>query len=307
MNPRCSAPQKQGGVALLVFFMVVFFATASAFLTVVNNNVVGRQSAVNTISALSAAKDSLIAYAVLHGDYYGAAGAGPGHLPCPDTNDNSSENSPCNTPFGRLPESITVPGGPVFPLSSYDSGVDQQIWYALSDDFRRNPTGVLNSSSTGNITLDGQTNIAAVLIFPDEAQISQSRPNNNAANYLEAGNALGTAFVSNNPADPENFNDTVLGISVDEIMSPVTARVAETIKIQLDIYHGLNGNYPPDQAEFVTAMGGAPAWLAANNWAAITTYAQLTTDSGSVVFGGCGITYTLDVSIIAIAKSSSRC
>ncbi|NKB32937.1 MAG: hypothetical protein GKR91_07545 [Pseudomonadales bacterium] len=307
MNSLVSVPSRQQGIILLVLFIVVFFATASIFLTIVSNNVIDQRGSTNTIEALRDTKDALIAYAVLHGDYYGAAGAGPGHLPCPDTNNNGLENSPCVTAIGRLPISITLPSAAMFPLSAYDSGVDQQIWYALSDAFRRNPTGVVNTTTTGNITVDGQTGIAAVIMFPDEALVSQTRPNNNVANYLESGNAVGTAFVSNNPANPDNFNDQVLAISINEIMSPVTARIAETIKIQLDIYHGVNGNYPPDQTEFNTAMGGAPAWFASNNWAANTTYTQLTPDTGSVLFTGCNITYTLDVAVISVAKTSSFC
>ena len=301
-------PSSQRGVAVIILFMILFMAGASLFLTYVNNNVVNQQADFATMQAMRDAKDALISYAVLHGDYYGAAGAGPGHLPCPDSNGNAQENVPCGTnALGRLPESIILPSGAVFPLSSYNSGIDEQLWYGLADPVRRSPANAFNSGTATNLTLDGQGSIAAVLIAPGEALPSQSRGNNNDANYLEAGNAGGPAYVSNNPADQANFNDRVLSISVAEIMSPVTTRIAETMKGQLDNYHTTNGNYPPDQASFDGALGAAPAWLAANNWIAVTTYAQVDADTATLVFAGCNITYTLSNASGAITRNSSQC
>lgn len=298
----------QRGVVVIILFMILFMAGASLFLTYVNNNVVNQQADTATMQAMRDVKDALISYAVLHGDYYGAAGAGPGHLPCPDTNGNAAENVPCGTnALGRLPESITLPSGAVFPLSTYNSGIDEQLWYGLADSARRSPAAAFNTSTTSNLTLDGQGGVAAVLIAPGEGLPSQSRGNNNDANYLEAGNAGGPDFVSNNPADPENFNDRVLSISIAEIMSPVTARVAETMKVQLDNFHTTNGNYPVDQATFNTAFGAAPAWLAANNWLAITSYVQVDGDTATLVFAGCNITYTLSNPAGTITRASSQC
>ena len=82
---------------IIILFMILFMAGASLFLTYVNNNVVNQQADTATMQAMRDAKDALISYAVLYGDYYGASGAGPGHLPCPDSNGNAAENEPCGT------------------------------------------------------------------------------------------------------------------------------------------------------------------------------------------------------------------
>lgn len=305
-------PQKalssQRGVVVIILFLVLFMAGASLFLTYVNNNVVNQQADTATMQAMRDAKDALISYAVLHGDYYGAAGAGPGHLPCPDSNGNGAENAPCGiNALGRLPGSITLPSGAVFPLSNHNSNIDEQLWYGLANPVRRSPITAFNSSTTSNLTLDGQAGVAAVLIAPGEGLPSQNRGNNNDANYLEAGNAGGPNFVSNNPADPDNFNDRVLSISIAEIMSPVTARIAETMKVQLDSFHTANGNYPVDQTAFNRALGAAPAWLAANNWLAVTSYVQVDADTATLVFASCNITYTLSNTAGTITRNNSRC
>ena len=86
-----SVPIHQRGVVLLLLFFVLFMAGASVLLTTLNSNTVGNRQRVATAEALQEAKQALIGVAVLYGDYYGAAGAGPGHLPCPDT-DNDGLN-----------------------------------------------------------------------------------------------------------------------------------------------------------------------------------------------------------------------
>lgn len=293
---------------MLIMFMILFLAGASVFLTVMNNNVLNQQENTDAMAAMRDAREALISYAVLYGDYYGPGGAGPGHLPCPDTNRSGTENVPCNgTTLGRLPESIVLPSGDVFVLSDYLSGIDQQIWYAVSPAFRRNSPGVVNTTTTGSFTVDGRTDIAAVLIAPGEDMYFQSRPNSNSSNYLEAGNDGGPDFVSNNPADPNNFNDRVLAIAASDIRSPVSARLAEQIKIQLDTYFAVNGSYPPDATEFTAALAGAPTWFTANGWDGVTTYAQLSATTASVVFSGCAITYTLDQTTPNIGRTGTRC
>ncbi len=302
----------QQGVIILLMFVILFMAGASLFITYAGNNVVAFQSNDESVSALRDAKAALIAYAVLHGEHYGAAGAGPGHLPCPDTNGNGSENTPCgNNALGRLPQSIVAPtSGDTIQLSDFNYGVDQQLWYALANPARRTPVSAFNTTTATTHTLDGQT-MVAVLISPGQALGSQSRPSNNRTNYLEGTNTAGTSFVTNNGNGPDVFNDKALGITVNDIMEPVTARVAETIKTELDTYHGVNGQYPPDNAEFLTAIATAPAWFATNSWndtAAVTTYAQLTADTASLIFTGCGgLTYTLNNATGTITRAGTGC
>ncbi|MEQ8952619.1 MAG: hypothetical protein RL120_00675, partial [Gammaproteobacteria bacterium] len=191
--------------------------------------------------------------------------------------------------------------------SNYNHDADQQFWYSLSDAFRYSPASVLNSSSAATLSVDGQGGFAAVIIAPGEAVASQNRPSNNASNYLEAGNVGGPAFVNSNPPDPDNFNDIVFGISMAELMPMVTARVAESVRTQLNAYHGINGFYPIDQAEFASAMTTAPAWYAANQWGTVANYVRLSPDSATVLFTGCNITYTFAITAPSASRPTSQC
>ncbi len=308
MNQRQQPPRRQQGVILLLLAAIFLLVGAGVFITVMNNNVVVQRSDANTVAALRDARDALVSFAVLHGDYYGAAGAGPGHLFCPDTNGNGVENAPCGAgAIGRLPLTMTLPSGSVFPVSDYNSNIDQQLWYSLSDAFRYSPAGVLNTATATAITVDGLGGFAAVIIAPGEATGSQGRPSNNSNNYLEAGNIGGPGFVNSDAVDPDNFNDLVIGITMGEIMSPASARVAEVIRNQIDAYHVANGFYPVDQVEFGVAMAGAPAWYAANQWDLVATYNQLTNDTASVLFTGCNITYTFDIAAASATRSAAQC
>jgi hypothetical protein len=345
INRMLKPPSRaQRGIVLLLVMFALLLVGTSVYIRVLSNSDVFLQQGRNTTSALSGIKESLISYSVLYADYYGVASAGPGHLMCPDTDGDGIEDAPCALDsLGRLPTSMTLPFGDIFPLSSYESGIDQQIWYALSDDFRRSPVGpmtALNTSTVGNLTLNGLGGIAAVLIAPEEVIAAQTRGSNSSADYLEAGNVAAPDFVSFNQLDPANFNDRVLPISLTEIFSPVTVRVAEVIRIQLDDYHAISGGYPANQNDFedvlngiVPAGGGGgggkggggrggkgggkgggggvlspmPAWFVSNDWFSVSNYTQISNDSGNVDFSGCNIIYTLNFAVSSLGKAGSSC
>lgn len=322
--------KSQRGVVLLALFMVLFMLGATAFIVVMNNNVVDQDRDENTMGALRAAKDVLISYAVFQGDYYGGTGAGPGHLMCPDIDGDGLEDANCpGNSLGRLPTSIVLPSGAIFPVSDYNSGNDQQIWYALSNRFRRSPFRRLSSTTGTTITVDGQGGIAAVLIAPEQAVAGQVRPSNAVADYLEAANTAAPAFVTSNPLDPTNFNDRVLVITFNEIMSPTTARVAEVIKIQLDAYRVLRGRYPRrrDFDDVLNGIGGGggggkkggkkgggggalpamPDWFFNNRWDRVANYRRLDNNNAEISFDACNITYTVTFGVNSIAKTGSQC
>ena len=248
---------RQRGVILLLMMLAVLVVGVSVLIRVLSNNSVSLRQQRNTSDALSGVKEALISYSVLYVDYYGVASAGPGHLMCPDADGDGLEDAPCGTnSLGRLPTAMTLPGGEIFPLSSYESELDQQIWYALSDVVRRNPVAALNTSTAGNLTLDGQGGIAAALIAPAETVAAQARASTSPADSLEPGNVAAPDFVTFDPLDPANFNDRVLPIRFTEIFTPVTARVAEVIRVQLDDYHAISGAYPADQNDFNDVLNG---------------------------------------------------
>ncbi|MFM1894969.1 MAG: hypothetical protein RLZZ385_43 [Pseudomonadota bacterium] len=295
----------------MVLAMILFMAGSSYIIAVLGSNDVERLREADAGQALLAAREAVIAFAVMHGDYYGAAGTGPGHLFCPDTNNNGQENTPCaGNALGRLPQSVTLPSGDVFRLSDYGVSFDQQIWYAVAPAFKRAPAGILNTSINGNLTLDGQTGIAVVLMAPGAALLGQNRSSNTAGNYLESANTTLPDFTLGSTLATDSFNDRVLAIRSSDIHTPVSSRVAERVRVALAAYHTANGAYPPSQATFTAALavaGVMPAWYAANGWPGVTTYTQINANTATVQFTGCAITYTLTSAATALARSANRC
>ncbi|MEX0964845.1 MAG: hypothetical protein WDZ52_12470 [Pseudohongiellaceae bacterium] len=306
--------RRQRGVILLVFFIVLFLVAAGAIITVLDNNTVSLRRNNNTVNALREAKEALIAYAVLYPEYYSAAGSGPGYLPCPDSNGNGLENAPCpSNSLGRLPTLITLPSGSNYLLSDYNNNIDEQFWYSVSDSFRRSPAGILNSAVASAVTLDARNRIAAVLIAPGPATGTQARPSNSSTQYLEDSNATAPIFVSSDSVNPELFNDRVLAITIDEIMLPVTRKLADVLQTQLDAYHVLMARYPTD-LEFAPWLVAAalPPWFNANLWNATTNYVQNTNDQATLTFTGCPnisyrLTYALADSPANILKIGAQC
>ena len=133
----------------------------------------------------------------------------------------------------------------LFPISDHDSGIDQQFWYALSNNVSRKSCRACQQFNPCSLTLDGQTDVVAVIIAPGPSFSGQNRRSNNAADYLEAGNVTGPAFVT---AASGEFNDRVLAVRRSEMMPLITGRVAGEIKKHLDTYHNTNGVYPADPA-----------------------------------------------------------
>ncbi|MBU1565738.1 MAG: hypothetical protein KJ630_08925 [Proteobacteria bacterium] len=313
------------GAALLIMMLLLFVAAMTVILRGLGGGNLKEQEAAATSEALAKVKDSVIAFAVMYADNY-PAGAGVGHLMCPDTDAPAFDatgiplapygvaNSPCGpNAIGRLPHYVTLPSGKPFPLSDHGSGVDRQFWYAVADRALANPAGglsnIFNSATPGTLSLDGQGDIVAVIIAPGPPFGGQNRPGTSPAAYLEAGNALGPAFVTGWPANPQNFNDRVLAVKRSELLLPMTARVVEEMKKHLDAYHVAGGAYPADQAAFAGAFAAAPPWLAANQWlqATVTTYTPLSGNSVTLAFAGCGITYTLTFGSATIGRSQTHC
>lgn len=304
--------QRQRGVVLLAFFAILFMVGAGVLISVLDGNAVAQRRSNNTVLAMREAKESLIAYATLYAGNYNPTNPGPGSLPCPDTNGDGDENANCGAiALGRLPQSITLPNGSFFPLSSYNADIDEQLWYSVAANFRRTTLGEINSSTPSATFLDGQGRIAAVLIAPGPPNASQFRPSNNSNRYLEDSNTAAPVFVSSTAVNPELFNDRVLAITLDEIMTPVTRQVADLIKTQLDAYHVTFSAYPI-AADFAANITPAEAWFVANSWLAVTNYTQDSADQATLTFDGCPnisyrVTYNLVDSPDDLLRMGSQC
>ena len=99
--------------------------------------------------ALQTARQALLTYAALYPWLYGPRGAGPGHLPCPDTDEQTmapwsqasnrdGPNPPCGSEAsatGQLPRHVNLPGHRyVFHVEPY-----QRLEYRVSSDMINNP------------------------------------------------------------------------------------------------------------------------------------------------------------------------
>ncbi len=126
---------------------------------------------------LADAKLALISYAVSYPDLYGPAGAGPGHLPCADTDGPSTLNSRVadgpNPPCGKASLSIGRLARQVSLAShryAFDVHDERRLWYAVASEFINNPVNrIINPLSSGPLRVQGQNDVVAVLFNPDKA------------------------------------------------------------------------------------------------------------------------------------------
>lgn len=295
---------RQRGAALMAMVLIIFIAASAMFIRAVQPPSGIDLNNQEAVKEMVRAKEMLIAFATNYAAY-NSEGDGPGRLPCPAYGDIEPYYYGCNWKYAlRLPEFAVLDTGSKFVINDYYSDLDLQFWYSVSPRFRwHSAPPTLNSSNSAELTLDGDA-MVAVIIAPGPALPGQDRSASEvsgndygADEYLEDDNELrntGT-FVSGVSSNPEDFNDIVIGITHSEIMTPVTARVAKEIKVNLDIYHPGNADsYPLTTGNFDTAMGGAVGWYTGDQWDDETTYTYLSDNSGTLQFQGCAIVYTLN-------------
>lgn len=278
--------RSQNGAALLIMFLALFMASAAVLLKGFGNKNTSLRHDAVIVKDLASAKEALLADAVMDNN--------PGHFPCPDTNNDGTAEATCgaNT-IGRLPVKF-----------NRDFATDQQLWYALTDAYHG---AVINSRTSGTLSLDGQNDIVAVIIAPGQALTGQTRPSNTAANYLESGPVSGVNYTT--CSDPGTCNDKIQVIRRKELMSLITARAADEIKTALDSYHNAPPNEYPIQTAFLTAVATAEPWIAANIWqdSSVTTYTRTDANTATLQFADCAIIYTLTFSPDKITRSQNTC
>lgn len=312
--------KKQQGAALLVLITLIIAAMSFVLVKALNNNntnLAGRN--VMTATAMGQARDALTGFAASNTDT-------PGGLPYPDRNGdgNYDGNGDCNNNvltydplqhrIGKWPGNQEVGCGTLqaFGLTPADSQ-GETLWYAVSGNLLRSTPGSTNGNypvihsniPAGWFTVVNEqgavlTNrAAAVILAPGGVVQAQTRAGAAAANqFLESAviggitytnfaiEAADTGFVSRIADD--TFNDRLIYITVDELMTTVTLRVAQELKQLLDA----SGAYPATVAGFP----GLPAWFTPN-WLPVTTYTldPFITNQATLSFAGCGITYTLNI------------
>ena len=325
LSPHRRLLRKQSGIAILLFTVLILLVGTSIFLGVVNRSPFLEQQR-DISEDLADTKEALLTYAMFYPELYGQ---GAGRLPCPDLNGSGAPGD-CSARIGRLPLQDN-PGGSPFAFSSEFTGIDRQYWYAVSANFNANSSPV-NTASVAELTLDGVGGYAAILIAPGEAINAQARRSNAVADYLEGGNGTDNDYIRGFGVDPNAFNDELIGITREELMSLSVVKVAEAIRDVLHDYHldllvvtlgdvlglpgalglpalPLSGDYPDglvvtvlglpvDIAEsliFNTVMTlFGPAWFTTDGWAAVTDYEFLSPNPPTIQFQNCNIVFTLE-------------
>ena len=249
-----------------MFFFVVFAASATMFLSSVNTHSVEVRQFQDMRSEMEKAKQGLIAYAMNYhtygfdndGDTF-TNDEGPGRLICPDVdNDGLAESNATDCTDnvrGRLPETFSYSGN-IVTLSNEFADIDQQFWYVVSANFKEITAGDVNHTTAGTLSIDGEGGYVAVIIAPGDELLGQDRSSSPTAvsNYLEQDNLAGTSFINSYPANPDAFNDQVIGIKAselkldeirfDEIVNTPDASIYEPVRVELYDYYLSNGFLP---------------------------------------------------------------
>lgn len=193
-------------------------------------------------AAMVLARETLIARAVNDDNR-------PGSLPCPAALKQHDPSAPrpgdgraellagnhCPSLIGRLPWStLDIPQ----PL---DDNLNT-LWYVMAPGLRDHKSASpINSDTPTGLSLNGEGEIAALIIRPGAPLAGQQRPSNEPADYLEA------SLSNGSPRDfrtaPES-NDSILSISRSSLMAAVELRIAHKLRQCLTEHARLSGRYP---------------------------------------------------------------
>jgi type II secretory pathway pseudopilin PulG len=272
MHPLQHRPTqaRQRGAALIVMLVITVMGAAAFLVSSLSRSALQIERDQKTSEALAQAKEALIGYAASV-DISGSKR--PGDLPCPDTNNDGSSDTPCDTQssrLGRLPWKT-------LGLPDLRDASGERLWYAVSTNFKNSTRiGTLNSDTAGTITVrspDGNmindatsgSGAAAVIIAPGDAlqrqggsmQDRSSAGINTASNYLDIANGIDNAsftdsttngFIQGRIKDSNGnliLNDQLLVITQGNIMQAIQKRVAAEVKQCLKEYALQNhGRYP---------------------------------------------------------------
>jgi type II secretory pathway pseudopilin PulG len=248
------------GFALIAILALA--ALISAFLIASALNLTGagisNEREDRNMRALREAKAALIAYAASTEGWqaYMKQEVQPGGLPCPANNTTGTSPGICSGAaqrVGRLPWAT-------IGSSDFRDASGEQLWYAVSSNFYKNSANIINSDTSGLLTVTGTapaSNVVAIVFAPGPAiqdstlppgQIQDRSPANinRLASYLEGFTPVGSDYTFTTNALPtDTFNDRLLVITQAELMAVVEPAVAAQME-----------RYKPLIQEYVTKWGG---------------------------------------------------
>ncbi len=183
---------KQRGYAILLLLPTLLVITVS--ISILQPSI-GHKS-VRQLQVLTDARHQLIAYSASYLESYKPTGAGPGHLPCPDTDwspntykvqaglRGDGPNPPCGKDtiaVGKLPRHITN-GKNRYAFHLEDK---HALWYAVDTRFINNPVNrVVNPDTIGRIDLVDALPAAAMVFIPRDAASLWVQDNDVVSNRL---------------------------------------------------------------------------------------------------------------------------
>ncbi len=251
--------------------VLVLLAMIALFVAYTHNPLASRvEVRTQAAHSLAFARDALIDYSVNYPSHYTESGAGPGHLPCPDTDGNGSPAPSCEAnAIGFLPVDFETAGGKNISLSRGELPADQALLYVVSSAFRFSPAPsgapgsatVVNSDTVPELSLDGEAGIIALLISPGPELAGQRRDlSAGIAEYLEGENADQDLHFRSGEG-----NDQLLPIRWADLMPLVERRVLATAVESLERYRLENG-YLPWLAPTEQALADAASVCEVCNW-----------------------------------------
>ncbi len=233
---------RQRGAALLIFMLIFFMASMSLLLSSANLSSSRVQADQTSSDALAQAKAALLARAA-------ATSVRPGSLPCPDFNDDGEDkNGSCSetNTIGRLPWKT-------LGLDDLRDGDGNRLWYVLAKQLRNSSTSKINPTTALELSMDGASNIAAIVFSPGPPLAGKNgRPSNNIKDYLDDANNEGGPYISG-PISP-TFNDRAIVISHSELFSIVNRRILGLLGVDLDTYYADESLYPYSSTGLKTSL-----------------------------------------------------
>ena len=235
--PTHAPVQRQRGAAFLVLVLMIGIVGTALIVSAGTSSNDRLGAAENTAKALATARDALIAFAVSVPD-----SARPGDLPCPATDyTTGTAAATCNTSASRqgyLPWST-------LGLPRLLDGSGAPLLYAVSNGFKNSTrTGIINSDTTGEFSVDGD-NAIAVVFAPGPPIGTQNRNAGvfNLSNFLELGNADGNTNFQNS-AESATINDRLIWITPRAFFPTIEMRALRVAQAQLQNYFSVTGRYP---------------------------------------------------------------
>ncbi len=265
----------QKGATLIIFAVVISLLV----LGFIFNNLNGKQLEAikkdKTAKALFDAKSALLGWSVMRETSDPPSTAKPGQFPCPEdtsligTPNEGSSLSSCNSALpvvGRLPWRS-------LGLGDIRDGNGDKLWYVLSPGFRNTP---INSSTLGQLTVNGNANAAVAIIFSSGFALSgQNRSTLAVSNYLDLTNNDGdTSYVTMGAMGA--FNDVSILVTHAELFQLIERRILREVRGDstqgLVRYYSIQGanNFPfadtdNDGLVNLAELVGSPSYEGMNN------------------------------------------